>query len=84
MTEACDIVTDFWFNTLNKKVLRVFKATVNEASKKMSINMSMRRVGVAKKYLIEGELDCEIWEITKQEWNQLAKNNYDIDLLAQA
>lgn len=83
MTEACDIVTDFWFNTLNKKVLRVFKATVNEASKKMSINMSMRRVDVVKKHLIEGKLDCDIWEITKQEWNQLAKNNYDVNLLAQ-
>ncbi|MCW2254193.1 RimJ/RimL family protein N-acetyltransferase [Providencia alcalifaciens] len=73
MTEACNIVTDFWFNTLNKKVLRVFKATANEASKRMSINMSMRRVDVVKKFLIEGELDCDIWELTKQEWNELAK-----------
>lgn len=56
MTEACDIVTDFGFNTRNKKVLHVFKATVNEASKKMPINMSMRRVNVVKKHLIEGEL----------------------------
>ncbi|WP_336431257.1 GNAT family protein [Providencia burhodogranariea] len=84
MTEANAIVTDFGFNTLNKKVLRVFKATVNEASKKMLINMRMRPVNMVKKHLIEGELDCDIWEITKKEWNQLVKNNNDIDLLAQA
>src|SRR5260370_14882366 len=33
MTEACDAVTDFWFNTLHFPVLRAPKAIANVASR---------------------------------------------------
>ncbi|SDB82149.1 Acetyltransferase (GNAT) domain-containing protein [Acinetobacter boissieri] len=70
MTEASTIVTDFWFNTLNRNILRVPKATINVASKKISISSGMRLIATSKKQYIEGELDTELWEITKEEWNK--------------
>lgn len=70
MTEASMIVTDFWFNTLNKSVLRVPKAKINFASKKISENSGMRLIATSKKQYISGELDTELWEITKEEWNK--------------
>lgn len=69
MSEACHIVTDFWFNILNREVLRAPKASVNDASKKISLNSGMRLVQTCKKQYTEGELDSELWEITRQEWN---------------
>ncbi|PHP92511.1 GNAT family N-acetyltransferase [Pantoea agglomerans] len=69
MSEACYVVTDFWFNTLHREVLRAPKASANSASKKISLNNGMRLVQNYKKQYIEGELDSELWEITRQEWN---------------
>ncbi len=36
MTEACEAVTDFWFNTLKFPVLRAPKAAANTASRRIS------------------------------------------------
>jgi RimJ/RimL family protein N-acetyltransferase len=36
MTEACEAVTDFWFNTLQFPVLRAPKAVANIASCRIS------------------------------------------------
>jgi RimJ/RimL family protein N-acetyltransferase len=69
MSEACYVVTDFWFNTLHREVLRAPKASANSASKKISLNNGMRLVQNCKKQYIEGELDSDLWEITRQEWN---------------
>lgn len=72
MTEACHRVTDFWFNTLNREVLRAPKACDNSGSKKISHRSGMRLIRVEKKQFICGLLDAELWEITKAEWNALA------------
>lgn len=69
MSEACYTVTDYWFNTLNREVLRTPKASANNASKKISLNSRMRLIQNCKKHYIEGELDSELWEITRHEWN---------------
>lgn len=71
MTEACRCVTDFWFNTLHREVLRAPKASDNKGSRKMSIKSGMRLIRVEKKQFIAGELDAELWEITREEWNRL-------------
>lgn len=71
MTEASHIVTDFWFNTLNREVLRAPKASINDASKKISTNTGMRLIRTEKKQYTAGELDSELWELTKPEWNSL-------------
>ena len=69
MTEACNVVTEFWFNTLQREVLRAPKASVNDASRRLSVSAGMRLIQTGKKHYITGVLDAELWEITRQEWN---------------
>lgn len=71
MTEASKVVTEFWFNTLQREILRAPKASINAASKKISAKTGMRLIQTGKKQYIEGVLDSELWEITRQEWNNL-------------
>ncbi|MBP2167111.1 RimJ/RimL family protein N-acetyltransferase [Erwinia toletana] len=68
MTEACRIVTDFWFNQLQRPVLRAPKAGVNNGSRKISIKSGMRLVSRGQKEYVAGVLDSEVWEITRDEW----------------
>jgi [ribosomal protein S5]-alanine N-acetyltransferase len=69
MTEACEAVTDFWFNTLKFAVLRAPKAIANTASRRISERSGMRRVATAEHEYVSGRLPAEIWEITREEWN---------------
>src|SRR5438270_2540390 len=46
MTEACETVTEFWFNTLKFPVLRVTKAVANIASSRISEKSGMRIGGL--------------------------------------
>ena len=69
MSEACDAVTNYWFNTLKFPVLRVPKAAANIASRRISEKSGMRIVGVDEREYISGRLLTEIWEITAKEWN---------------
>lgn len=69
MTEANTAVTDFWFNTPGRERLRAPKASPNLASKKLSTNMGMRLIKTGKAAYVGGEMDSELWEITRQEWN---------------
>jgi [ribosomal protein S5]-alanine N-acetyltransferase len=68
MTEACNVVTDFWFETLKFPVLRVSKATANVASRRVSEKQGMRIVGTEEREYVSGPLPAEIWEITAEEW----------------
>jgi [ribosomal protein S5]-alanine N-acetyltransferase len=68
MTEACDAVTDFWFNTLKFPVLRAPKAVVNSASRRISEKQGMRLVATEERDYVSGRLLSEIWEITAEEW----------------
>ena len=69
MAEASMAVTDFWFNTLNREVLRAPKASLNRASKRISEASGMRLLRIEKKAYVGGEMDSELWEITRDEWN---------------
>src|SRR5262249_55370814 len=69
MTEAVEVVTDFWFNVLNFDVLRVTKAVPNSASRRISEKTGMRLVGTTEKDYVSGRFAAEIWEITAEEWN---------------
>ncbi|EMM2466905.1 GNAT family N-acetyltransferase [Raoultella ornithinolytica] len=73
MTEACRCVTDFWFNTLHREVLRAPKARDNDGSRKISMNSGMRLIRVEKQQFTAGMLDAELWEITREEWNRLVR-----------
>lgn len=71
MAEASMAVTDYWFNTLNREVLRAPKAKLNEASRRISRASGMRLIKTEKKAYVGGEFDSELWEITRDEWNNL-------------
>jgi len=68
MTEACEVVTEFWFNTLNFPVLRAPKAVGNAASRRISEKQGMRLVATEDRDYVSGRFPSEIWEITAQEW----------------
>src|SRR5262245_12565841 len=67
MTEACDVVTDYWFDVLQFPVLRVSKAVANSASSRISEKQGMRLVGREERDFVSGRLPTEIWEITADE-----------------
>jgi ribosomal-protein-alanine N-acetyltransferase len=68
MTEACDAVTGYWFETLKFPVLRAPKAIANEASRRISEKQGMRIVAAEERDYVSGRLPSEIWEITAEEW----------------
>lgn len=68
MGEACDAVTDFWFETLGFPILRVHKAVANEASRRISVRQGMRVVATEERDYVGGRLLAELWEITAGEW----------------
>ena len=69
MTEACEAVADYWFNTLKFPVLRAPKAVGNVASRRISEKSGMRLVATEEHEFVSGRLPAEIWEITAEEWN---------------
>ena len=69
MREASIATTDYWFNTLNKSVLRAPKAAANSRSRRISDSSGMRLIRTEKKAYVSGMLDSELWEITRDEWN---------------
>ena len=73
MTEACEAVTDYWFNTLKFPVLRAPKAVGNIASRRISETSGMRLIATEEHEFVSGRLPAEIWEITAEEWNARRK-----------
>ena len=68
MSEACDAVTDFWFEVLKFPVLRAPKAIVNSASRKISERQGMRVISREERDYVSSRLMSETWEITAEEW----------------
>jgi [ribosomal protein S5]-alanine N-acetyltransferase len=68
MSEACETVTDYWFDALKFSALRVSKAIVNTASRRISEKQGMRLVGREDREYVSGRLPSETWEITAEEW----------------
>ena len=68
MSEACDAVTDFWFETLKFPVLRAPKAIQNAASRHISEKQGMRLIAVEERDYVSGRFTSELWETTAQEW----------------
>ena len=72
-TEAANAVTDYWFNTLDRPLLRIPKAAENIASRRISESSGMRLIGTEQQDYVSGTHLTEIWEITKQEWRDRNK-----------
>jgi RimJ/RimL family protein N-acetyltransferase len=70
MTEACDIVTTYWFETLGQDVLRVPKARANIRSRAISEKGGMRVIWHGERDYVSGRHEAEIWEITAAEWRK--------------
>jgi [ribosomal protein S5]-alanine N-acetyltransferase len=73
MTEACDAVTDYWFEVLKFPVLRVPKAVANAGSRRISEKQGMRVIAGEERDYVSGRLPSEIWEITTEEWRRRKK-----------
>jgi ribosomal-protein-alanine N-acetyltransferase len=68
MTEACDAVNDYWFDVLGFAVMRVPKAAINTASRRISEKNGMRMIRTEEHEYVSGRFVQEIWEITAEEW----------------
>ena len=68
MAEAASAVTDYWFETLERPVLRVLKAVANVPSRRVSERVGMRLVGTLERDFVSGRLAAEVFEITREEW----------------
>jgi ribosomal-protein-alanine N-acetyltransferase len=68
MSEAVEVVTDYWFNELGFSVLRARKAVVNIAPRRISEKNGMRVVAVEEREYVAGRFLSELWEITADEW----------------
>lgn len=68
MSEASAAVTDYWFNVLERPVLRAPKAAPNLRSRRISERTGMRLIRTDEGKFVAGTLPREIWEITREEW----------------
>lgn len=69
MSEAADAVTDYWFDVLDRPLLRVPKAIANTASRRISERSGMRVIATGDHDFVTGRFPQEIWEITRDEWH---------------
>jgi [ribosomal protein S5]-alanine N-acetyltransferase len=67
-SEAAAAVTEYWFETLGRPLLRVPKAIANTASRRISQSSGMRVVETSSRDYVGGRLPSELWEITREEW----------------
>ena len=75
MSEACETVTDFWFNVLGFPVLRVPKAIPNLASRRISEKQGMHVIAKMERDYVGGRFPAELWGITAEEWNNRPRNS---------
>ena len=68
MSEAVEVVTDYWFDELGFSVMRAPKAVLNTASRRISEKNGMRVVAVEERDYVGGRFLTEIWETTAAEW----------------
>ena len=68
MLEASSAVTDYWFETLGRTVLRVPKAVANVRSRRISERTGMRVIKTEERDYVSGRFPAEVWEITRDEW----------------
>lgn len=69
-TEASEAATDYWFDVLDKTVLRVPKAVANPASRQISEKQGMRVVRRLDLPLVSGVEKAELWEVERETWRR--------------
>jgi ribosomal-protein-alanine N-acetyltransferase len=73
-TEAASAVTDYWFETLGRSVLRVWKATANIQFRRISESAGMRIIASEDRDYVSGRLPADLWEIAREEWRATRRN----------
>lgn len=73
MTEASLAVTDYWFETLERALLRAPKAVANVPSRRISERSGMRIVKTEDRDYVSGRFREEVWEITRDEWRRRSR-----------
>ncbi|WP_409497738.1 GNAT family N-acetyltransferase [Pseudomonas fragi] len=68
MSEACEVIDAYWFQTLGRAVMRVPKAAPNTGSRRISERGGMRLVSSEESDFVSGKLTCQLWEITREQW----------------
>jgi len=74
MSEASTAVTDYWFEILERPVLRAPKAVENVQSRRISERSGMRLIETVDQDYVSGRLPTEIWEITREEWRSRSRS----------
>jgi [ribosomal protein S5]-alanine N-acetyltransferase len=75
MTEAVIAVTDFWFHTLGRPVLRTAKAAANTASRRISEKLGMSVIATKESEYVSGTHLTEVWEITAENWREWRRSS---------
>jgi RimJ/RimL family protein N-acetyltransferase len=70
MSEASSAATDYWFETLERPVLREHKAAANTPSRRISQRSGMRLIETRVRSYVAGLLPGELWELTRDEWRE--------------
>ena len=68
VSEACNMVTDFWFEKLDRAILRASNASENFPSRCIALRDEMRHSGKSTRSYVCGRLPTDLWEITREEW----------------
>ncbi|MDR6677838.1 GNAT family N-acetyltransferase [Pseudomonas oryzihabitans] len=68
MGEACAAVNSFWFEDLQRSLLRVPKAALNEGSRRLSLLEGMSLVAQYEADYVCGRLPTELWELSREAW----------------
>lgn len=71
MGEASAAVTAYWFEVLQRPLLRAPKAAPNLSSRRISEHSGMRLINCDEGDFVAGRLPRELWEITREEWQRL-------------
>lgn len=71
MGEASAAVTAYWFEVLQRPLLRTPKAAPNLGSRQISERSGMRLISCDEGDFVAGRLPRELWEITREEWLRL-------------
>lgn len=66
--EACTAIRRQWFEVMGQPLMRVPKAALNEASKRISVKDGMRLVGTHEGEFVGGTMPVGVWEMTREEW----------------
>lgn len=77
MGEACEPVNRYWFETLNRPVMRVPKAVANQPSRRISEREGMQLVDTRDGHFVCGAMQQEIWELNRKRWLELQGRRID-------